>query len=306
MPYRFATESGEAEDVTVEILDATTASILGTMRLYGVAEAEVDIASYICPHLSLAQVETSRQIELVASPSAIAVVVRVNGVDSERRVFFRSQFDCTAPGPLSNHTLTQELMLGDAVRLTLFATSDISVLATVKGIKSVTLKSNGPTNGLPMELVIPTSRLADTESISLNIRFDNKVSVQYNYVVVANMSGARRLVWYNSIGGVDSFIFDHSRRIGYSVKRSDVYLCREGSKSVEGYLRYRLCSGYESQAEMERVAQLLLSPVVFREVGGSCRSVEVDSRDVAFDSKGLLHSIVLDISEKWEGGDALW
>lgn len=76
--------------------------------------------------------------------------------------------------------------------------------------------------------------------------------------------------------------------------------------SVEGYIRYRLCSGYELQAEMERVAELLLSPVIFVEEGGSCREVEVDSRDIAFDNKGMLHSIMLDISEKWKGGGALW
>lgn len=157
-----------------------------------------------------------------------------------------------------------------------------------------------------MELVIPTSQLADVESISLSIRLDNRVSVQYNYVVVANMGGARRLVWYNAIGGVDSFIFDHSRRLAYSVKRTDAHLSMEGSMSVEGYIRYRLCSGYELQAEMERVAELLLSPVIFVEEGGSCREVEVDSRDIAFDNKGMLHSIMLDISEKWKGGGALW
>ena len=306
LPYRFVTDSGEAEDVTVEIFDATTNSLLGAMRLYGVAEAEVDIASYIRPHLSLKPIETARQIELVTSPSAIAVVVRVNGSDSERRVFFRSQFDYTTVGPLSNYVLTQDLLLGNAVRLTLFAQSDISVLATVKGVKSGTLKSLGSTRGMPMELVIPTSQLADVESISLSIRLDNRVSVQYNYVVVANMGGARRLVWYNAIGGVDSFIFDHSRRLAYSVKRTDAHLSMEGSMSVEGYIRYRLCSGYELQAEMERVAELLLSPVIFVEEGGSCREVEVDSRDIAFDNKGMLHSIMLDISEKWKGGGALW
>lgn len=306
LPYRFATDSGEVEDVTVEIFDATANVLLGTMRLYGVVEAEVDIASYIRPHLSLMQVEAVRQIELVTSPSAIAVVVRVNGADSERRVFFRSQFDYSSIGPLSNHVLTQDLLLGDAVRLTLFAASEISVLATVQGTKSLTLKSMGSTRGMPMELVVPTSQLVDVERISLSIRLDNTISVQYDYVVTENMSRACRLLWYNAIGGIDSFIFDHAKRLNYCVRRTEVHMCKEKAKSVEGYLRYRLCSGYELQQEMERVAQLLLSPVVFAEVGGSCRVVEVDSSDVAYDNKGMLHSIALNISEKWKGGDVVW
>jgi hypothetical protein len=58
--------------------------------------------------------------------------------------------------------------------------------------------------------------------------------------------------------------------------------------------------------EMERVAQLLLSPVAFIEDGGLCRRVEVESHDVVFDSKGKLHTIMLDINEKWEGGGVVW
>lgn len=306
MPYRFATESAEAEDVMVEILDAPSGELLGAMRLYGVAEAEVDIASYLRPSLSLMPVETTRSIELVSSPSAITVVVRANGVDSEPRTFFRSKFDPTAVGPLSNHAITQELMLGETLRLTIYAQNEISVTANIKGVKSATLRGMGVTNGKPMELVIPTSNLADAESIMVSLRLDGKISVQYNYVVVPNLGGVRRLVWYNSLGGVESYLFDHSKRLGYSVKRTDMHLCMESAKSVEGYLRYRLCSGYESQTDMERVVRLLLSPMVFAEVGGRCRRVEVDSRDIAFDGRGMMHTIMLDVSEKWEEGGALW
>jgi hypothetical protein len=306
LPYRFDTESVEAEDVMVEILNASTGGLLGAMRLYGVTEAEVDIASYIRPHLSLAPVETTRQIELVTSPSAVTVVVRVNGFDSPQRTFFRSQFDPTAVGTLSNHATTQEIVLGEAVRLTLYALSEVSVVATVKGVKAHTLRSTNVTNGCPMELVIPTSKLGDAEGIMINMRLDGKVSVQYNYVVVPRPSGARRMVWYNTLGGIESYLFDHSKRLGYSVKRSDVYLGVEGAKGVEGNMRYRLCSGYEMQMEMERVAQLLLSPVAFIEDGGLCRRVEVESHDVVFDSKGKLHTIMLDINEKWEGGGVVW
>ena len=132
LPYCFTTESSEPSDVVVEIVDATSSELLGTMRLYGVIEAEVDIAPYIRPHLSLTPIESERQPELVTSPSAIVVVVRVNGEESERRTFFRSKFDATTPAILSNCPTVQNLIYGDAIRLTLYACNDVSVLISVR------------------------------------------------------------------------------------------------------------------------------------------------------------------------------
>ena len=304
--YGFTTEETEPQDVMVEIIDAMSSSRLGAMRLYGVTDAEVDIASYIRPRLSLMPVNVNRRLELISSPSAIAVIVRINGVESETRVFFRSQFDYSAVGPLSSHAMTGEVVFGEAIRLTLFAKSEISVSVTCTGGKGLTMRASEVTHGMPMELIIPTSVSVGVETIHISLRFDNSVSILYNYVVIPNTGKLKRLMWFNSIGGVESFVFDHSKRISYSVERSDMNQCGEGVKSAEGVLKYRLCTGYELPAEMERVAQILLSPVVYREVDGECRRVDILSRDIAFDSKGMLCSIVLDISEKWEGGKAIW
>ena len=96
MPYSFTTESDQPQDVTVEILDATTKILLGSMRLYGVTEGVIDVAPYILPHVSMMPMETVRQADMRVSPSAIGVVVRLEDVESETRVFFRSQFDLRA------------------------------------------------------------------------------------------------------------------------------------------------------------------------------------------------------------------
>lgn len=303
LPYCFTTERSEPSDVVVEIVNATSSERLGTMRLYGVTEAEVDIASYIRPHLSLTPIESERQPMLITSPSAIAVVVRVNGEESERRVFFRSKFDATTPAILSNCPTVQNLIFGDAIRLTLYACSDISVVIAVRSPKGTTMKATGVSNGMPMELVMPTQRLFGAEMIMLTIRLDGGEAYRRDYVLVSNAASARNVLWYNAVGGIDNYIFDHHKRLNYSVDRAEVHICKEEAKSAEGLLRYRLCSGYELEAEMERVVQLLLSPVVYAEVDGYCRDVEVESRNVSFDSRGKLHTITLDVSEKWRGGE---
>ena len=149
---------------------------------------------------------------------------------------------------------------------------------------------------MPMELVVPTQRLLGAEMIMLTIRLDGGETYQRDYILLSDVMSARNVLWYNAVGGIDNYIFDHHRRLNYSVNRTDVHICKDEAKSAEGLLRYRLCSGYELETEMERVVQLLLSPVVYAEVDGYCRDVEVESR-------GKLHTITLDVSEKWRGGE---
>jgi hypothetical protein len=94
--------------------------------------------------------------------------------------------------------------------------------------------------------------------------------------------------------------------LGYGVDVRELVECDgKPSRMVNGRVEYRFCSGSDSSANLERVARLLLSPVVYKERGVEFMEVTVDSREVAFDSKGQLHVVSLDISEKWKGGE-LW
>lgn len=305
LPYSFTTESDQPQDVTVEILDATTRILLGSMRLYGVTEGVIDVAPYILPHVSMMPMETVRQADMRVSPSAIGVVVRLEGVESEPRAFFRSQFDYESIGLLSSKIELPVVQEGDTIRLTLFAQTRIDASVVLFGAKSLTVKCEGSTYGLPMELVIPTKAFGSLEKVSITVRYDSKNTVVYNYTVLPRCGSAQRLVWYNTNGGVESFLFDHAMHLGYSVDRADDCMCDDGVQRVDGRVRYRLCSGYELQEVMERVAELMLSPVVCREVDGVCRVVDIESKEINYDSKGMLHTISLDLSEEWKGGK-LW
>ena len=303
--YSFVTESEEPQDVEVEIVNTITGGVMGSMRLYGVTSGVVDIAPYIRPYVSMSIVETTQYASLAVSPSAIGVKVCIDEVESESRVFFRSQFDYESANILSTMSEPLEVFEGDAIRLTLFAKTRIDVQITFIGLKNNTAKCEGLTYGMPMELVIQTKDIEQLAKVVVNLRYDGKNMKICNYIAKPRYGTSQRLVWYNTNGGVDGYVFDHAIRKEYSVDRAKGCLCGEGAVSVDGRVRYRLCSGYEQQEVMERVAQLMLSPVVYREVDGICRVVDVESSDIAFDDKGLLHTMSLNISEKWEG-DRLW
>ena len=304
--YSFAIDGDDAQNILVEILNSRTNELLGKVRLFGVTGGEVDIAPYIRPYVSLKPAETLRQVELLFSPSAIGVVVRVNGTTSEVRHFFRSKVDSSAVGVLSSVSRSQEIAASDTIRLTIYAATTIETSVVYKGRKVSTVKCDGRTDGMPMEFVVGTQGIEGLEMVSISVRCDGKGLLNYDFVVRSDRGSAQRLVWYNAQGGIEGYLFDHAMCLGYGVTRTPMPAYGDGVMSTVGRVKYRLCSGYGLQAEMERVAQLLLSPVVYREAEGVCRAVEVDSRDIAFDRRGLLHSITLDVSEEWRGGDSLW
>lgn len=306
LPYSFSIESDEPQDVTVEILNYVTGDLLGTMRLYGVVDGEVDIAPYVRPHVSMKLVETTELAKLFVSPSSISVIVRIDGIDSEVRVFFRSEFDNSVIGPISSKAETSIVLQGEAIRITLFAKMRIDVTLIFSGRTTSTHRYDTLSHGMPVELVVQTKSVSEFEELSINVRCDAKNLFVFNYTIMQRTGTPQRVVWYNKNGGVESYLFDHAKRLSYEVKRENGCLCDEGCMILDGRVRYRLCSGYELQTEMERVAQLMLSPIVCRESDGMCREVELDSREITFDSKGMLRSMTLDLSEKWEGGELLW
>ena len=306
LPYSFTTEGDEPQDVTVEILNYDTGSVLGTMRLYGVVNGEVDIAPYIRPYVSMRFVETSRLAEFSTSLSAIKAMVRIGGVLSEPRVFFRSEFDSSVVGPLSDRVSNPTIIQGESIRMTIFAQVRADVAVSFVGKNGSSYKQEILTRGMPVELVVNTNSVGSIERVNINIRCDNSNIFVLSYTVMQHMGTSQRIVWYNKRGGVESYLFDHAKRLSYDVDRGGRALCDAKCLNIDGRVRYRLCSGYEQQADMERVAQLMLSPIVCRGCGSECREVEVESREITFDDKGVLRSITLDLSEKWEGGESLW
>jgi hypothetical protein len=57
---------------------------------------------------------------------------------------------------------------------------------------------------------------------------------------------------------------------------------------------------------LEHVAELLLSPVVYKCSGVQSEQVDVVSREVTYDKNGELHNMTLEVREEWRGGGLVW
>ncbi|MBO7198425.1 MAG: hypothetical protein J6V26_00140 [Alistipes sp.] len=301
--YRFSTEGDVPEDVSVDIIDSTSGSLFGSLMLYGVVKGEVDIAPYIAKSVSLSPTWSTRPLSIMRSTSAKRVTVCINGVESVERLFFRSQFDTTKPCALSTMVDYQVVEYGDSVRLTLYGKAHVAVKMLYGSGTMTQLQSSTQTSGYPTEVIFSTKRMAVGDVVELEATLDSQVVQSFRYRVVERGAASRALLWYNHRGGIERYAFPHCLKLGYGVGVQSVEgVNRLKLRSVNGWVRSRLCSRCESSEEVERIAEVLLSPVVFADREDSVTVVELESREVAFDAKGQLHTISLDISEEWKGG----
>lgn len=301
--YKFDMGTDEPQDVMVEIIDTANLKVLGTMRLYGVTTAEVDIAPYIASTTSLGPGWTNGALIMQHSPSARSVVVRVNGVESSSRIFFRSAFNYNMSTTLSSVVEHQEIEVGDVARITLYGKTRIWITYNCSTATSAT-ETSATTRGYPIELMMSTLNMRPGVTFSLNVRYENNESHTFNYTVVPRRTTSTRLLWYNANGGIESYVFDHKVRLGCGAEVTKVHGIN-GIKynSAEGWMKYRLCSGYESAATVDRVMSVLLSPVVFSDRESTCNQINITTREFSFDSKGQLHTLSLDVSKEWKGGE---
>lgn len=301
--YKIDTESTTPQDVILEIVDTANMSILGTMRLYGVTTAEVDIAPYIASTTSLVPGWTNGALILQRSQSARSVLVRADGVESASRIFYRSAFNYTQSTTLSSVVEHQEIEQGDVARITVFGKTRLWVTYN-SSAAAEPKETTATTRGYPIELMMSTLNMRVGTKFSVSIRYETGYSDTFNYTVVSRRTTSTRLLWYNTKGGIDSAIFDHTIRLGCGVDvATESWSGTRSYRSVEGWANYRLCTGYESAATIDMMLGVLFSPKVFSDRESKCEEVDVTTREVVFDSKGQLHTLSLDIRKEWKGGE---
>jgi hypothetical protein len=305
--YELDVEGDAPQDVEISILNTRSGEVLATQNLYGVSKCSVDIAPYVVEHVSLEPVVASVPT-LRLSPSAISVTVMANGVASESRVFFRESFDASVPKMLTYCRQRQEVAAEDTIRITLFALSSVraQILPITNGVASP-LRVSVQTGGMPVELVVPASVFGGKDKgFTIAAYCDNEQLPVLSYFVAPKPSMAKSVVWYNTQGGIESFTFRHAIRQCLDVRStsfdSEKFVVH---RRVDSRLRYRMCTGCETTAEIERLMEVFLSPAIYRCDADGCRPLALINREVSFDANGNLHTLSLDVEQPWKGG-AQW
>lgn len=302
--YGFSLDSDVGRDVGVVVRDADSGEELGRMQLYAVTEATVDIAPIVRRATSVEPVVPTSQI-LVTSPSMRRVVVEVDGVASPAVMLFRSTLTLLSSEVLSSMSTANGIASGEYLRFTVSEMKGVTItVREMTGSRGRLIAGTSDVYSMRVaEVVVPVGELSEDADRVVVMVSDGIRNTSYEYPIVKRTAGSRTLLWYNSRGGIESYVFPYSRLLS---RRADVAstTTASGREShlVAAESRVRLTSAVLSRAEQERLVEILRSPYVFEDVAGEIRAVELASREVGYDDHGALQRLSLDIVEEWKGG----
>ena len=299
----FATELADKSDVQVIVRDAETDAELGRLKLYAITEATVDIAPIVRRRVS-DEPPIERASAIVPSLAMCRVIVEVEGVRSPKIALFRAEYNPMMHTLLSSMSTECGIASGDTLRFTLNVVKGATVLVSeFIGLRQQQIAHLSYSGSQVVEVVVPIDNLSkDADKVVVSIS-NGIVTDSAEYRVVERTESSRRLLWYNAKGGIESYIFPHSRLLE---RKADVSTTRTATKLYarlnSAQSRVRLTSAVLQLREQERIAELLRSPYIFEECSDAIRSVELPSRELRYDEHGALKRLSLDIVEEWKGG----
>ena len=302
LPVSFDTELNEPSDVELKVALSSKQTI--TRRLYGVTDATVDIAPYL-RDLSCSPPLITDEVSMLPSQSSQRVYITANGVSSHSFSLFHRPYTIST----SLLTTPQESVKhprGEPILLTLNSPNMTNLIVTqvMPGTTNTTTHSSKAST-VPMDIVIPTTGLSEAVT-HLRVTIHSGISelVTILYELVEKRSTATSIVWFNSRGGIECYTFPVSLRVSYDAK-----VGAAGDEALGQYVPlssatvcYRLCSAYEPAQQMERLAEIVFSPRIFRLDDGVLTPISLRSRHVDFDSHGALRQMTIEVEEPWEGG----
>lgn len=289
------------ERVALEIYDLLSSEQMGRIMLYNLTSAEIDIAPYIRSR-KLSESLAKHEEGIAPSQDACRVVLRVNGLESEPRLLFRSEISGLSPRVISSTTKDGTVAVGESIRFTVLAQNEIN-LAVVQPSDGGLSQFEYATDGVPCEVVVPIKNAKLGDTIELRVMCDNECVVECRYRVVERDSSAVRLTWVNAKGGIESYTFPQSVKRSLVVKSEDVegecgwYRRVTGSTVVR-----RVMMLGATQSEVDAMLDILLSPKVIRCDNSSAMAVQLLTDTVTYDDHGKVRCLEFDIKEEWKGG----
>ena len=302
--YSFETADAQPQDIEVEICDVGANSLLGTKRLYGVASGSIDIAPYLRSVCDL-RISYTGGNSVHNTQIARNISVKLNGVESESRLFMLRSFDASAPKILTRFAAESTFSIGDVVTFSLFVPSKLNIVANIispSSRKQVHLQWSGTNAIVDVEMQTRNFK-ADIELIDINIHFDGNIVENLKFNVVSPQSRHRQLLWRNSWGGVESYGFPQSLPLARAVEAESIELATHDVVMLgKAQCRNRLCSAFETEQELERISEVMLSSYIYEVDQGVLHEVEVDDRKIEYDTHGNLRQLAFDIVKEWKGG----
>lgn len=288
-PLLFTLEGLDPDTVTtVEIVNADNGSVLGTVRLRGLATRSIDVAPYLRRHFSITPTINSATYLFSHYATIINCYIRSGEVHSETLPTLLASPACAPLAIatlLSDQPLRRTLAPGENDDLRFISedcTIECSILLydTDGGITPHTLATEEREQmmGAVIDFDSLQSRVsAPLSRIEVTLTTSGTEVAKLIYDVVERGVASHRVAWFNSRGGCDLHTFEGFAGRKVSFERQRV----KGSPDplVVRHTTLTLDSGIVPQQQVEALLSLIASPAVWLIDEGRLRKVDVMTTD---------------------------
>ena len=306
--YAFDTESDEARDVELKIINKADNAVIGRKKLYGVTAGEVDIAPYLRSVAVTTLPDTITECGVVETASQIKVAVEAEGVSSAARNFVAAKVNLDEIyTPLMEQHLHRTMARDEFDLISFFSLPDIVVEVVVEFFgKGTDVVSITPPSGGQRVVAVTARGREGVDNIRATVMVDGVATTVVEYEIKSNLKGARRLAWLNDNLAPELYTFPLRKSVLIEAARKSMEsIWGEEAGAAERENELKLLSAYEPQTQIEALSSILSTPKAWLVKDCELQRVAITTDRVMPSTCGEMGIIEVDIRAAREG-EVLW
>ena len=306
--YAFDTESNEARDVELKIINKADNAVIGRKKLYGVTAGEVDIAPYLRSVAVTTLPDTITECGVVDTASQIKVAVEAEGVSSAVRNFVAAKVNLDKIyTPLMAQHLHRTMARDEFDLISFFSLPDVVVEVVVAFFgKGTDVVSITPPSGGQRVVAVTARGREGVDNIRAMVMVDGVATTVIEYELKPNLKGARRLAWLNDNLAPELYTFPLRKSVLIEAARKNMEsIWGEEAGAAERENELKLLSAYEPQTQIEALSSILSTPKAWLVNGCELQRVAITTDRVMPSTCGEMGIIEVDIRAAREG-EVLW
>lgn len=304
---RYTVTTQETATLDLRIADAGNGTLIGAKRFAGVTSASFDAAPYLRRTVAFVPTTGSTGFRMADGRTVTAYIeaqaAQATGtaptVHSPLRTFLPCRTNVTAFALLTSMPLVRLISHGESDELTLFSDEAVTVTVTAQSGTTTTAESYRTATGGLHVFRLDTRDFPEAETLTVDAGACGSVA----YTVISAPTGARRLAWRSSAGGIEHYTFPVE-------KSESVETIRQRAYGAEGHLVARtraerrtvLVSAYEPRATLEGLSEVLSSPDVWLAEDDGYTAVDVVTEKSVLHRHGAVTCLEIEIRPKRKTG----
>ena len=230
---RYTVTTQETATLDLRIADAGNGTLIGAKRFAGVTSASFDAAPYLRRTVAFVPTTGSTGFRMADGRTVTAYIeaqaAQATGtaptVHSPLRTFLPCRTNVTAFALLTSMPLVRLISHGESDELTLFSDEAVTVTVTAQSGTTTTAESYRTATGGLHVFRLDTRDFPEAETLTVDAGACGSVA----YTVISAPTGARRLAWRSSAGGIEHYTFPVE-------KSESVETIRQRAYGAEGHL----------------------------------------------------------------------